>query len=141
MFRACYGHLNLPGASLIAISAGQAVNATMFQAHVCAAKAGINHLCRVLAMEWGPSGVRVNAISPGPIDDTEGMARLAPTPEARVAIETRIPLRRYGTKEEIGDAAVFLASAAARYITGSVLTVDGGSELGDSRLGASLGVQ
>lgn len=140
VFRACYAHLNTPGASLIAISAGQAVNAMMFQAHVCAAKAGINHLCRVLAMEWGPSGVRVNAISPGPIEDTEGMARLAPSPEARAALESRIPLRRYGTKNEIGDAAVFLSSDAARYITGAVLSVDGGSELGDARLGASLGM-
>lgn len=133
VFRACYEHLNRPGASLIAITAGQAVNASMLQAHVCAAKAGINHLCRVLAMEWGPSGVRVNGISPGPIGDTEGMARLAPTPEARAAIEARVPLRRYGTKDEIGDAAAFLSSDAARYITGTILEVDGGSSLGDAR--------
>lgn len=133
VFRACYQHLNRPGASLIAITAGQAVNASMFQAHVCAAKAGINHLCRVLAMEWGPEGVRVNGISPGPIADTEGMARLAPTPEAERAIKARVPLRRYGTKEEIGDAAVFLSCEAARYVTGTILDVDGGSQLGDAR--------
>lgn len=133
VFRASYAHLNRPGASLIAITAGQAVNASMFQAHVCAAKAGINHLCRVLAMEWGPTGVRVNGISPGPIADTEGMARLAPTPEAEANIKARVPLRRYGTKEEIGDAAVFLSSDAARYITGTILDVDGGSQLGDAR--------
>src|SRR6185437_7809616 len=82
VFRACYDLLKRPGASLIAITAGQAVNPSMFQAHVCAAKAGINQLIRVLAMEWGPTGVRVNGISPGPIANTEGMARLAPTPEA-----------------------------------------------------------
>ena len=133
VFRACYQHLNRPGASLIAITAGQAVNAAMLQAHVCAAKAGINQLCRVLAMEWGPDGVRVNGISPGPIADTEGMARLAPTPEAETAIKARVPLRRYGTKEEIGDAAVFLSSDAARYVTGTILDVDGGSQLGDAR--------
>jgi NAD(P)-dependent dehydrogenase (short-subunit alcohol dehydrogenase family) len=133
VFRACYAHLNRPGASLIAITAGQAVNPSMFQAHVCAAKAGINHLIRVLAMEWGPDGVRVNGISPGPIGDTEGMARLAPTPEAEKAIKERVPLRRYGTKDEIGDAAAFLSSDAARYITGTILDVDGGSQLGDAR--------
>ena len=133
VFRACYQHLNRPGASLIAITAGQAVNPSMFQAHVCAAKAGINHLIRVLAMEWGPDGVRVNGISPGPIADTEGMARLAPTPEAEASIKARVPLRRYGTKDEIGDAATFLSSDAARYITGTILDVDGGSQLGDSR--------
>ena len=132
VFRASYAHLNRPGASLIAITAGQAVNARMLQAHVCAAKAGINHLCRVLAMEWGPDGVRVNGISPGPIADTEGMARLAPTPEAEHALTSRIPLRRYGTKDEIGDAAVFLSSDAGRYITGTILDVDGGSQLGDA---------
>ncbi len=132
VFRACYEHLNRPGASLIAITAGQAVNASMMQAHACAAKAGINHLCRVLAMEWGPSGVRVNGISPGPIADTEGMARLAPTKKAEEALTGRIPLRRYGTKDEIGDAATFLCSDAARYVTGTILDVDGGSQLGDS---------
>ena len=83
-------------------------------------------------MEWGPSGVRVNGISPGPIADTEGMARLAPTPEAEAALTSRIPLRRYGTKDEIGDAAVFLSSDAARYVTGTILDVDGGSQLGDA---------
>ena len=106
---------------------------SIFQAHVCAAKAGINHLIRVLAMEWGPDGVRVNGISPGPIADTEGMARLAPTKDAEENFIARIPLRRYGTKDEIGHAATFLSSDAARYITGTILDVDGGSQLGDSR--------
>lgn len=133
VFRACYQHLNTPGASLIAITAGQAVNPSMLQAHVCAAKAGINQLIRVLAMEWGPAGVRVNGISPGPIADTEGMARLAPTAEAEKAIKERVALRRYGTKDEIGDATAFLCSDAAQYITGAILDVDGGSGLGDAR--------
>ncbi len=132
VFRASYAHLNRPGASLIAITAGQAVNARMLQAHVCAAKAGINHLVRVLAMEWGPTGVRVNGISPGPIADTEGMARLTPTPESVKALTDRIPLRRYGTKDEIGDATAFLCSAAAKYVTGTILDCDGGSQLGDA---------
>ena len=58
---------------------------------------------------------------------------LAPTPEAERAIKARVPLRRYGTKEEIGDAAVFLSCEAARYVTGTILDVDGGSQLGDAR--------
>lgn len=132
VFRACYDFLRKPGASLIAISAGQAVNPSVLQAHVCAAKAGINQLVRVLAMEWGPSGVRVNGISPGPIAGTEGMARLSPTPEAEAALTSRIPLRRYGEAVEIGDAAVFLSSPAASYVTGTILDVDGGSQLGDA---------
>lgn len=133
VFRAAYDLLRRPGASLIAISAGQAVNPSMMQAHVCAAKAGINQLVRVLAMEWGPSGVRVNGISPGPIADTEGMARLAPTPQAEEALTARIPLRRYGQAQEIAEAAVFLSSSSAAYVTGAILDVDGGSQLGDAR--------
>ena len=133
VFRACYDLLNLPGASLIAITAGQAVNPAMLQAHVCAAKAGINQLIRVLAMEWGPSGVRVNGISPGPIAGTEGMARLSPTPESDRAITERIALRRFGEVGEVAESAVFLVSDSARYVTGTILDCDGGSQLGDAR--------
>jgi len=133
VFRACYDLLNRPGASLIAITAGQAVNPSMLQAHVCAAKAGINQLIRVLAMEWGPSGVRVNGISPGPIAGTEGMARLSPTPESDKAITARIPLRRFGEVGEVAESAVFLVSSSAAYVSGTILDCDGGSQLGDAR--------
>jgi NAD(P)-dependent dehydrogenase (short-subunit alcohol dehydrogenase family) len=131
VFRGCYDLLRTPGASLIAITAGQAVNAMPLQAHACAAKAGINQLVRVLAMEWGPD-VRVNAISPGPIANTEGMARLAPDESTREAHYARIPAKRWGEVEEIGEAAVFLSSPSAQYITGAILDVDGGSQLGDA---------
>lgn len=134
VFRACHDLIVRPGASLIAISAGQAVNAMPFQAHACAAKAGVNQLVRVMAMEWGPD-VRVNAISPGPIANTEGMDRLAPDSAAREAHYRRIPLRRWGTIDEVADAATFLCSPAAAYITGTILDCDGGSQLGDARRG------
>lgn len=136
VLRASYAHLNLPGASLISITAGQAVNPMMYQAHVCAAKAGINMLTKVLAMEWGPSGARVNAISPGPIGDTEGMARLAPTEEIGAMIKGRLALRDYGTKADIAEMALFLATDSARYITGTIINVDGGTDLGDASGGA-----
>jgi NAD(P)-dependent dehydrogenase (short-subunit alcohol dehydrogenase family) len=132
VLRASYAYLNRPGASLISITAGQAVHPMMFQAHVCAAKAGINMLTKCLAMEWGPTGVRVNAISPGPIGDTEGMRRLAPNPEVEAAIKGRLALRDYGTTTDIAEAALFLASDSARYITGAILNVDGGNDLGDA---------
>jgi NAD(P)-dependent dehydrogenase (short-subunit alcohol dehydrogenase family) len=128
VFRGCHDLLNVPGASLIAITAGQAVNAMPLQAHACAAKAGINQLVRVLAMEWGPD-VRVNGISPGPIAGTEGMARLAP--EGRADHEKRIPLKRWGEASEVAEGAVFLCSPSAAYITGTILDIDGGSQLGD----------
>jgi NAD(P)-dependent dehydrogenase (short-subunit alcohol dehydrogenase family) len=133
VLRASYAYLNLPGASLISITAGQAVHPTPGQAHVCAAKAGINMLTKVLAMEWGPMGARVNAVSPGPIAETEGMARLAPSAEIEEAIKARLALREFGSKTDIAEACLFLASDSARYITGAILNVDGGTDLGDAR--------
>ena len=132
VLRASFQYLNRPGASLISITAPQAVNPSLFQAHVCAAKAGINMLTKCLAMEWGPAGVRVNAISPGPIADTEGMARLAPSAEAEKLIKSRIALRDYGTKTDIADTALFLSTDNAKYITGTIVDCDGGSKLGDA---------
>ncbi|HVK82267.1 MAG TPA: SDR family oxidoreductase [Verrucomicrobiae bacterium] len=133
VFRGSYDLIQKPGASLIAITAGQAVNPTMLQIHACAAKAGINQVIRVMAMEWGPEGVRVNGISPGPIAGTEGMARLAPNPEVTQALTGRIPLRRFGEISEIAESAVFLCSDSAAYITGTILDCEGGSQLGDAR--------
>ena len=129
VFRGCHDLLNKPGASLIAITAGQAVNAMTLQAHACAAKAGVNQLVRVLALEWGPD-VRVNGISPGPIENTEGMARLAQS--SRAAMERVIALKRWGQAYEIAEGAVFLSSPSAAYITGIILDIDGGSSLGDA---------
>jgi NAD(P)-dependent dehydrogenase (short-subunit alcohol dehydrogenase family) len=131
VFRGCHDLLRLPGASLIAITAGQAVNAVPFQVHACAAKAGINQLIRVLSMEWGPD-VRVNGISPGPIAGTEGMSRLAPGQPADGGVQPRIPLKRWGTVEEVAECAVFLCSPSASYVTGTILDCDGGSQLGDA---------
>lgn len=133
VLRASFPYLNRPGASLVSITAPQAVNPSMFQAHVCAAKAGINMLTRCLALEWGPGGVRVNAVSPGPIADTEGMRRLAPTPEAEKAVTEGVALRGYGQKTDIANACLWLASEEARYVTGAIIDVDGGTALGSAR--------
>ncbi len=120
-------HLRLPGASILAISAyGMPVP---MQAHVVAAKAGVDALVRVLAVEWGERGVRVNAIIPGPIDGTEGMRRLAPTGAAREAVARGIPLGRMGETGDVANLALFLVSGAAGFITGAVIPCDGGSQL------------
>ena len=132
VFRAAHDLVRKPGASMIAISAPQAAHPRTLQAHACAAKAGVNQLVRVLAMEWGREGIRVNAISPGPIAGTEGMARLAPTPEASAARIARIPLRRYGELHDVAESAVFLCSQSAAYVNGTVLDCDGGASLGDA---------
>lgn len=126
VMRAAFPHLKKPGASIINISAPQAEQPSAFQLHVCAAKAGVDMVTRVLAMEWGPLGVRVNSISPGPIEDTEGMARLAPTPETKKACMESVPLKRYGTKQDIANAAMFVSSEWGSYINGAVIPVDGG---------------
>lgn len=132
VFWSAFEHLRKPGASLIAITAPQATQVWPMQAHVCAAKAGVNMLVRSLALEWGPAGVRVNAISPGPIDDTEGMARLAPTESIREHFRKRLALRRFGAADEIGRLAAFLSSPDADYITGTIIACDGGTDLGDA---------
>ena len=89
-----------------------------------AAKGAVMALTKALAVELGPAGITVNALAPGAVDtplNTE-----AYTPEVRRAYRERIPLGRIGSAEEIADAALFLASDAARYVTGHQLVVDGG---------------
>ncbi len=139
VLRAAHAHLRRPGASVINISAPQAFNPTPYQAHVCAAKAGLDMLTRVLAMEWGPEGIRINSIVPGPIGDTEGVRRLAPGPGALEAMAASIPLRRFGTTAEVADMAMVLSSPLASFVTGAVIPVDGGSSLPGGRdLGAAV---
>ena len=81
VMRAAYPHLTKPGAAVINISAPQSFIPMRYQASACAAKAGVDQLTRVLALEWGGDGIRVNSISPGPIAGTEGMRKLAPPGE------------------------------------------------------------
>lgn len=136
VFRAAYPQLRKPGASLLAISATHALLPAAGQAHVCSAKAGIQMLTQVLAVEWGGEGVRVNSLAPGPVEGTEGMARLTPDAATRAALFERIPLGRYASLDEVADAALFLASDASAYITGATLVCDGGQSLmGHARYG------
>jgi NAD(P)-dependent dehydrogenase (short-subunit alcohol dehydrogenase family) len=127
--RAAFEHLRKPGASIVSISATHAFTPVPMQSHVCAAKAGIDIFSKTLAVEWAPSGIRVNVVTPGPVDDTEGMRRLAPTPEIREKVMASVPLRRFATKDEIADLALFLCSDAAAYITGAICVCDGGQSL------------
>ena len=131
--RAAFDQLAATRGSIVFISAGQGFVPYPAQAHVGAAKAGVDHLMRNLALEWGRFGIRSNSIAPGPIDGTEGMRRLGPEdPEYHDQLKAAIPLGRYGTVEEIGAAAVFLASPLAAYISGTLLVVDGGQNLAGS---------
>lgn len=128
--RAAFEQLRATRGSVVFISAGQAFMPYAFQAHVGAAKAGVDNLMRNLALEWGRFGIRCNSVAPGPIEGTEGMRRLAPA-EGGVheKLRSAIPLGRYGTVDDIGNAVAFLASPLAAYVTGTLLVVDGGQNL------------
>ncbi|MDL9948616.1 SDR family NAD(P)-dependent oxidoreductase [Gordonia sp. ABSL11-1] len=113
-------HLMIPArqGSIVAISSVSALASSTLHGAYGAAKAGVNSLVRTLAIENGQYGVRVNAIAPGTID--------TPARAGDTALAAKVPLQRRGRPSDIGGAAVFLASAAASYITGQVLVVDGG---------------
>ncbi|MDV6374307.1 SDR family oxidoreductase [Deinococcus arenicola] len=125
--KAAAPHLRTPGGNVLSISA-YGIPVPM-QAHVVAAKAGVDALTQTLAIEWGLRGIRVNAIIPGPIDGTEGMARLAPDEKSRSMVAGTVPLGRLGVPQDIANAALFLVSDAASYITGVILPVDGGQNM------------
>jgi NAD(P)-dependent dehydrogenase (short-subunit alcohol dehydrogenase family) len=131
VFSAAFPLLCRPGAALLAITAPQAQRPWENQAHVCAAKAGVDMLVKCLAMEWGRLGVRVNAVSPGPISGTEGLKRLSTTPEIDRAVRDSTSLRRLGEVGDIARAVAFLCSPLAGYVTGTVLDCDGGMRLGN----------
>lgn len=123
------------GGVILNISATLHYAATPMQIHASAAKAAVDAITRTLAAEWASLGIRVNGIAPGPIDDTEGMSRLAPG-ELRDKLTSKIPIRRFGTIDEIANVALFLCSDAASLIHGATIVADGAAWLGMS---ASLG--
>jgi NAD(P)-dependent dehydrogenase (short-subunit alcohol dehydrogenase family) len=126
VMRRAYEHLSKPGACVINITAPQSYIPMRHQIHVCAAKAGVDQLTRVLALEWGPEGVRVNSISPGPIADTEGVRRLMPASSENSQRNAAVPLGRFGEKRDIANLALFLASPYGGFISGAVIPCDGG---------------
>ncbi|MDR3417776.1 MAG: SDR family oxidoreductase [Nevskia sp.] len=130
VLRSAFPYLNKPGASIVNISAPQAYVPMEFQMHVCAAKAGVDMVTRVAAMEWAQAGVRVNSVTPGPIDGTEGMNRLAPNEAMRQMVAESVPMGHFGTPDDIAQACMWLSSPYAGYVTGVVLPVDGGWSLG-----------
>jgi peroxisomal 2,4-dienoyl-CoA reductase len=117
------------GGVVLNVSATLHYAATPLQVHASAAKAAVDAITRTLAVEWGPLGVRVVGIAPGPIDGTEGMSRLAPG-DAKERVLGAIPLRRFGRIDEMGTLAVFLVSDGASYISGETVVADGGAWLG-----------
>ena len=111
--------------SIINISSASADPALSKAYAYSAAKAGIRNLTQNLGREWGKSGVRVNAIRPG-FFPTEWNRKNFITPEREVAILNHTPMGRFGETNELIGAAIYLASAASNFVTGSELIVDGG---------------
>ena len=131
--RAAFAQLKEHRGQILNISATLHYLGTPMQLHVSAAKAGVDALTRNLAVEWGRHGIRVNAIAPGPIEDTEGMTRLVPEP-VKERLRKNVPLGRFGRIADIERAAVFMCSDAASFINGTVLVVDGGHWLAANRM-------
>jgi len=133
MSRAALPHLKAQGGSVVNISATLPYLGTMGQAHASAAKAGVDSLTRTLAVEWGPYGIRVNGIAPGPIEGTEGVRRLT-NEQSRESAQRLNPLGRMGTVDDIANAALYLCSDAASFVNGVTLVVDGGLWLRSARI-------
>ncbi|MCW2869586.1 SDR family NAD(P)-dependent oxidoreductase, partial [Actinacidiphila oryziradicis] len=119
-------HLAVSGGSFIATSSVSGLAGDWNQAVYNASKAAVSNFVRSLALDWGGRGVRVNAVAPSLIK-TEPVAAIVNDPTLAARFEDRIALGRIGDAEDVAPAVLFLASDAARYITGVVLPVDGGT--------------
>lgn len=125
------------GKKMIAAGRGAIVNivttyawtGSAFVVPSACAKAGVLAMTRSLAVEWAHYGIRLNAIAPGPVPTDGAFSRLMPDPSLEEMAKNRVPLKRFGTPLEIADAATYLLSDGAAYVTGDCLTVDGGEWL------------
>lgn len=117
------------GGSIVSILANYVWTGSAGTVHSAAAKAGVLSMTQTLAVEWAKHRIRVNAVAPGPIESAGAAKQLWDSPEAIQRITDMVPLERWGKPEEIADAVAFLVAPGAGYITGEILTVDGGAWL------------
>ena len=118
------------GGSIVSILANYVWTGSAGTIHSAAAKAGVMSMTQTLAAEWAKHRIRVNAVAPGPIESAGAAKQLWNTPEAVERITNLVPLKRWGTPEEIADSVAFLVAPGSGFITGEILTVDGGAWLG-----------
>jgi len=117
---------NGTGGRIIFVSATLHYTGTPMQSHVSVAKAGVDAMAMSVAIEQGPRGITSNIIAPGPIAETEGMARLSKS-DAKSKVAKAVPSGRFGSVKEIADATIYLFSDAGNFVNGETLVVDGGA--------------
>lgn len=123
------------GGAIVSVLANYVWTGSPGTIHSAAAKAGVMSMTQTLATEWAPHKIRVNAVAPGPIESAGAARQLWNTPEAVQRITDMVPLKRWGQPSEVADAVVFLVAPGAGYITGEILTIDGGAWLGRGTFG------
>lgn len=116
-----------PG-TVLSIATTYAGSGSAYLVPSAVSKAGVVTLMKSLAVEWGRHGIRLNAIAPGPVPTKGAWSRLVPE-GLDAELQRRVPLGRYGTKEELGTLALFLLSNLSAYITGEVIAMDGAEHL------------
>jgi NAD(P)-dependent dehydrogenase (short-subunit alcohol dehydrogenase family) len=123
------------GGSIVSILANYVWTGSAGTIHSAAAKAGVMSMTQTLAVEWARHKIRVNAVAPGPVESPGAARQLWNTPEAVQRITDMVPLKRWGTPAEVADAVTFLVAPGAGYVTGEILTIDGGAWLGRGTFG------
>jgi NAD(P)-dependent dehydrogenase (short-subunit alcohol dehydrogenase family) len=104
------------------------------QAHVAAAKAGVDSFTRTAAVEWGPYGIRVNGVAPGYIDNTEGVKRFAEAVPSSGDRKANNPVGVVGHGADIAHMVMYFCSPAGRFVSGQIIAVDGGSSVDQLKL-------
>jgi NAD(P)-dependent dehydrogenase (short-subunit alcohol dehydrogenase family) len=123
------------GGSIVSVLANYVWTGSAGTIHSAAAKAGVMSMTQTLAVEWARHRIRVNAVAPGPIESPGAAKQLWNTPEEVQRITEMVPLGRWGQPSEVADAVAFLVSPQAAFITGEILTIDGGAWLGRGTFG------
>ena len=123
------------GGSIVSILANYVWTGSPGTIHSAAAKAGVMSMTQTLAVEWAPHKIRVNAVAPGAVESPGAAKQLWNTPQAVERITDMVPVKRWAQPLEIADAVVFLVAPNTGYVTGEILTVDGGAWMGKGTFG------